>query len=388
MNGRLIIVGAGPIGLQVALSAKERGFDTTVLERGRIGASLLRWGQTRFFSPFSMNVGARAQAALQSPPAPDALLSGPQMVEKVLRPLATGPLKGMVHEHHEVLSVGRARMTRKEMVGNPLRAERPFRLLVRTPQGERYFEAEHLLDASGVTRPTAAGSGGVPALGERAVAGRLIRYLGDLHERLPKLAGKRIAVIGHGHSAANALCVLDQLAQEAPQTRVTWIVRTMKKKPCLEVAEDPLPERQQIVSRANALASKPPEYLKVERRAHLMELSPAGEGLSLGLSGERKLECDALAVFTGYRPDLEMISELSVRISAASEGARGIESALSNVTDCLSVPQISAKDLDSGEPGFYLVGSKSYGRMTTFLLKNGLEQAETVLDSLQSRAAR
>jgi hypothetical protein len=52
------------------------------------------------------------------------------------------------------------------------------------------------------------------------------------------------------------------------------------------------------------------------------------------------------------------------------------------VTDCLSTPRVRAADLDSGEPGFHLVGAKSYGRLPTFLLRNGIEQLETILDRL------
>ena len=39
--------------------------------------------------------------------------------------------------------------------------------------------------------------------------------------------------------------------------------------------------------------------------------------------------------------------------------------------------------LASGEPGFYFVGSRSYGSAPSFLLRNGLAQLETILDSLQ-----
>ena len=73
-------------------------------------------------------------------------------------------------------------------------------------------------------------------------------------------------------------------------------------------------------------------------------------------------------------------------MSPASEGAAGIARALSGVTDCQAVPRVRAADLDSGEPGFHLVGAKSYGRLPTFLLKNGLEQLETILDRVASPA--
>ena len=36
-----------------------------------------------------------------------------------------------------------------------------------------------------------------------------------------------------------------------------------------------------------------------------------------------------------------------------------------------------------GEPDFYFIGSRSYGSAPSFLLRTGLAQLETILDSLQ-----
>ena len=91
---------------------------------------------------------------------------------------------------------------------------------------------------------------------------------------------------------------------------------------------------------------------------------------------------DTVLGFTGSRPDLSFLSELALEVSPASEGALGVARALAGVTDCLAVPKVRPADLDSGEPGFHLVGAKSYGRLPTFLLRNGLEQLETILDGL------
>ena len=76
------------------------------------------------------------------------MLTGPELAERVLVPLArSAPLAGRVRAHHRVVAVGRARMRRDELPGHPIRAERAFRLLVDTPEGERVFEADAVLDA-------------------------------------------------------------------------------------------------------------------------------------------------------------------------------------------------------------------------------------------------
>ena len=55
MTRRLLVLGAGPIGIETALHAAEAGFDVRVLEAGQVGAHLLAWGHVRMFSPWAMN---------------------------------------------------------------------------------------------------------------------------------------------------------------------------------------------------------------------------------------------------------------------------------------------------------------------------------------------
>ena len=62
--------------------------------------------------------------------------------------------------------------------------------------------------------------------------------------------------------------------------------------------------------------------------------------------------------------------------------------ALANVTDCLSGPHVRPQDLASGEPGYFFVGSRAYGRSTGFLLQAGLSQLETILENLCTPTSR
>lgn len=382
MARRLVVIGAGPIGIEAALAAQARGFDVTVLERDVVGASLVDWGPTKFFSPFSMNVSERLREALGAEaPGGDELLTGPEFARRVLVPIADGPLAGRVKTGHTVVKVGRDRLLRRDKPGHPMRAERPFLILAEGPDGEALFTADFVFDASGVPVPAYLGSGGVPAIGERKVADRFLRTLGALHRRLPELGGRKVLVVGHGHSAANALVALAQKGD----VEVTWATRSFNKRPCVEVAGDPLPERATIVKEANALAQNPPAWLTVERRAHVVRFADEDGKIRVELSGERSDTYDAVAGLVGYGPDTSLFAELAVEISPVTEGAAGIQRALSNVTDCLAVPKLGVDDLASGEPNFYMLGFKSYGRSSTFLLKNGLEQLESILEVVDAK---
>jgi hypothetical protein len=91
---------------------------------------------------------------------------------------------------------------------------------------------------------------------------------------------------------------------------------------------------------------------------------------------------DQVVGLTGYRPDISFLSELTLEVAPSTEGGARLTRALSNVTDCLSVPSLTPADLESGEFGFHLAGAKSYGRARTFLLKNGYAQLEMILESI------
>ena len=367
------------MGLAAAAGALARGFDVTLLERGAVGEALGRWGPVRFFTPLAMNLPPLLLRDVALPH--DAILTGPEMRREVLEPLvATGPLRDRVKTQHRLLSVARRGMTRIDYPGHPLRAERPFVLQVETPDGDATFEADIVFDATGgFALPNAFGSGGVPARGERAHDAHVIRDHASLAARLEALAGKRVLLIGHGHSAANALLML-----EPSGALVTWVVRTPNRRPCVEVPNDPLPERERVVARANALASEPPPWLHVERRAMVEAVTRRDESLHVAISGGRTADVDVIVSFTGFRPDSAHLTELPIELSNVTEGGARLYRAISNITDCLAVPTVRPSDLATGEPDFWLIGSRSYGRARTFLLQTGIGQLETVFGAMNT----
>jgi hypothetical protein len=57
-----------------------------------------------------------------------------------------------------------------------------------------------------------------------------------------------------------------------------------------------------------------------------------------------------------------------------------------NIHSCGSVPPHGAAELAHPEPGFYIVGAKSYGRAPTFLLATGYEQVRSIVAQLDGDA--
>jgi hypothetical protein len=155
-------------------------------------------------------------------------------------------------------------------------------------------------------------------------------------------------------------------------------VRTANSRPVEEIANDPLPERQRVVFEANELARQ----VRCERRASVESVARNNGHIDVVLSGNRRVEVDAVVALTGYRPASDYTSELALEISPVSEGGARLYCAISKITDCLCVPKVASEDFASGEPNYYFVGARAYGRSRTFLLQTGLQQLENIIDLL------
>src|ERR1700722_19119852 len=91
---RVAILGAGPIGLEAALYARQLKWPFTIFEQGRIGEHVWRWGHVKLFSALGVNDKPPGRTAIVAPkpdyafPADDACISGREHVERYLGPLA------------------------------------------------------------------------------------------------------------------------------------------------------------------------------------------------------------------------------------------------------------------------------------------------------------
>ncbi len=401
------MVGAGPIGLEAALQATHLGFDVRVYEAGRVGRHCLEWGHVRMFSPWSMNcspLGLRVLAGEGRPPYrdPAECPSGRDYARRYLAPLAgSAALRGRVLEGRRVVAIGREGLTKSDRIGDPARASGIFRILVELGGSRTVETADRVIDASGTYgRHRHPGDGGIPVPGEER-AGRLIDYhLPDVLGRdRRRFAGRRIIVIGSGYSAATAAVALRDLARASPGTRVVWSYRRDTLSPCERFPDDPLPLRDALAAEANALAAgSDPACLTPAPGTLLTAIRPVRPGpgpprRSPGLrvtlrrgKSTRTLRVDRVVALTGYEPDRSIYAELQIHECYATGGPMKVAAALiaggAASADCLSAPAADASSLANPEPGFFILGSKSYGRNSSFLIRNGIEQVRIALGQL------
>ena len=391
---RIAILGAGPIGLEAALAAARRGDDFTVYESApTVGGHVRSWGHVRTFTPWSMNVSPRMRAAVPEAPSSDAMPSGAQLADDLLEPAAaTEQLAGRIRLSTRVLAVGREGLLKHEAVGDPRRAARPFRLLLVQPDGSEAIDrADVVIDATGTYgNPNRLGDGGIDAVNERAFEDRIERLLPRLDAQPEAWAGKTILLTGSGHSAQTAARQLATFARDAPGTRVLWAVR--RPEPDWgAVRGDPLPERASLNASAALLASGASDAVAL-RPGCVTEALHGRDGrivVTLRNGTPEEVEVDRILALNGGVGDHALYRQLQVHECYATSGPMNLAAALLGEagSDCLAVASHGPETLRNPEPGFFILGAKSYGRNSQFLLQAGWQQVDDVFGSLIEQGA-
>ena len=113
-------------------------------------------------------------------------------------------------------------------------------------------------------------------------------------------------------------------------------------------------------------------------------IHPTDGGVSVtGLDGRVLGPFDEIIAATGFRPDLGLTQELRLDLDPSLESPRALAPLIDpNVHSCGTVPPHGVAELSHPEPGYYIVGMKSYGRAPTFLMLTGYEQVRSVVAAL------
>ena len=374
------VIGGGPVGLAAAAHLLKRGAQPIVLEAGpTVGASVLEWGHVRIFSPWKYDIDPAARELLAATgwtePDGEGYPTGRELVEAYLAPLGRA-LGDRVRLGHRVTAVARLGFDKMKTEG---REAAPFALTVATPRGEEQILARAVIDASGTYGvPNPLGASGVQARGEAAAADRVHYGIADpLGRGRSRYEGKRVLVVGSGHSAFDVLIDLAEL----PNTTITWLVRRPFADAKYGGAEnDALPARGALGTRMRGLVDRGAVTQAVMRIAALRTTS---DGVYVS-DGTRELgPFDEIIATTGFRPDLAPLRELRVKLDDVLEAPPALAPLIDpNVHSCGTVPPHGVRELGHPEKDFYIVGMKSYGRAPTFLMLTGYEQVRSISSAL------
>src|SRR5699024_3501602 len=125
-------------------------------------------------------------------------------------------------------------------------------------------------------------------------------------------------------------------------------------------AADELPARGQLGTSLRRLVEN--NHVTLLENVAITSMD-AQERLGINLSDERHLVVDFVVPATGFRPDLSILSELRLDMAQTVDARSGLGPLIGpEFHPCGPVSAHGERELSPPEPGFYIVGMKSYGR--------------------------
>jgi len=412
-NGSLeiYIIGAGPTGIECALQLLQ--FDNanlTIFEAKEVASNVKSWAHVKLFSTWSINVSERGLEVLKTKglkaPTPDVFPTGGEFRDQYLLPLSQ-----YLSEHErctlktntKVGSITRCSLGKTDLLWAK-RMQGRFRLLIQPSGGNEEIQyADVVIDCSGVyNTPTPLGTGGDLALGERNLNSLppqkpeempkdfhpIFYHTPNVEQYAELFANKKVVVLGAGMSA---MTTLNNLV-EMKSVNIVWLSRNDREVPMTVIENDPLPQRIKLCELGNKIAAGELGNVKRIKNVYVERIVRSTDTSELELTllnrstqKTQTVKADAVISNCGFRPNLDLFRELQIHLCYASEGPMKLAASLMGGSgDCLKQSAGGPDLLKNPEPGFYILGNKSYGRNSAYLLKLGIQQMDQFLPLLSN----
>lgn len=327
-----LIVGAGPIGLACAISAKRRGIDPLVFDSGAIVNSILHFpiGMTFFTTPELLEIGEHPfPCAGEKPTREEALMyyrgvvrSEEIRVRTYTRLVAAERMDDAIHCKLET-DVARRHPSRG-ITATATQAERSSLVVERLILATGYYDNPNEL--------------GIP--GERLP--HVSHYFDEAHSS----SGRTVVVVGGRNSAVEAALLLFRAGAKSTLVyRGTHFVDSVKYwiKPDIENRI----KAGEIDARLGA------QVLRIEHQSVVVRNS---EGV------EEELPADRVYLLTGYHPDYELFRSIGIELDPTTREAK-----------------VDENTLETNVPGVFLAGNVSAGKATsTVFIENGRFDGERI----------
>jgi thioredoxin reductase (NADPH) len=330
------IVGAGPIGLEVAIGLKKAAIPFLHFDAGQVGSTIQWWAPgTRFFSsPERLGIAGLPVVTANQ--------------EKATREEYLAYLRQVVQ--HFALAVRTfERITAIEPRGD----DKGFLISTRTVAGEHRFGASRVILAIGdMHRPRM-----LNVAGEDLP--HVSHYLGDPHE----FFGRRVLIVGGRNSAvegairlyrAGAHVTISHRRAEFDAERIKYWL---------------LPEIRHLI-KTGAITHYPLTIPREITLAHCTLGPSAGAPAGVGIGEPFDVDADCILALTGYEMDTSLLESAGVEL--VGEGR---------------MPQHNPRTMETNIPGLYVAGTASAGTQHRFkvFIENSHIHAAKIVAALTGR---
>ncbi|SDO25596.1 Pyridine nucleotide-disulphide oxidoreductase [Psychrobacillus sp. OK028] len=384
----IAIIGAGPIGLATAAHLANIGERFIIVESGAsVGSNILSWGHVRLFSPWQYNIDKIAKKILENQgwnaPDLDQLPLGSELVNEYLKPLANLPeIKPYLLLNTKVVSISKKGLDKMKTDN---REKSPFVIYLEQHGRSKRIEARAVIDATGTwSHPNPINADNVWTKEEKELKQYIYYGIPDVKgDHKNKYKGKRVAVVGGGHSAINTILELSQLNDDV---EIIWIMRKKNVKDAYGGEDkDSLEARGKLGIRIHQLVDV--GQVKVYTPFFIHQFIKTNDGIAITGESEGNevtiSHVDEIIANTGNRPDFSFITEIRLSIDFTTDSVVALAPLIDpNLHSCGTVRPHGEEILRQPEKDFYIVGMKSYGRAPTFLMATGYEQVRSIVAHL------
>jgi thioredoxin reductase (NADPH) len=304
----IVVVGAGPAGLAVALAAEGAQLSCEIVEKGVLVNSIFRFphGMTFFTTPELLEIGGLPFVTpYEKPTRLEALKYYRRVVDSYGLQIALGEKVTSVDQDGEAFRV----VTRPVESGDPGSASR-----------ERVRRAGNVVFATGYyDHPNRLG-----------IAGEDLPHVSHYYDEPHPFYRKRAVVVGGKNSAAIAALELYRA-----RATVTLVHR-----------RDRLSDRIKYWIRPDIKNRITEGSIAARFESRVVEITPRHVVVE-GPGGREDIEADAVFLLTGYHPDPELLGRAGVRVDPEA-----------------LTPEHDPETFETNVPGIYLAGSIVSGRNT------------------------
>jgi thioredoxin reductase (NADPH) len=318
----VLVVGAGPIGLACAISARRRGLNPLIIDAGAIAHSIVRYpvGMVFFTTPERLEIGGHPLVC-----------AGP----KATREEALKYYRGVARV--EQLRVRPfVRLTGLEATAGALQCR------VSTRLGEEIIHCERLVLATGYfDHPNLLG-----------IPGEALPHVSHYADEPHLSAGLSLLIVGGKNSA-----VEQALNCYRAGARVTLVYRRTELKPSVKYWLKP--DLENRIKGGEIAARFGSRVTRIDPDAVTLE-TPAGT---------ERIAADRVLLLTGYHPDFELFQGLGIELEPES-----------------GRPRLNPVTLECNLPGVHLAGSITAGRqISEVFIENGRYDGEKIFGDPESR---
>ena len=320
-----LIVGAGPIGLACAISAKRRGVQTLVIDGGAIADAIVRYpiGMTFFTTPERLEIGDHPLVCTGAKATREEALKYYRGVARVEALTISSYTRLVAAERRN----GRLHCSLQGRIG--IHSLTCDRLVLATG----YFEHANLLDVPGESLP----------------------HVSHWFEEPHRLAGQDVVIIGGKNSAVEAALQCYRVG-----ARVTLVHRRGEFKPSLKYWLRP-----DLENRVKA------GEIALHLGAVVTAITPESVRIRRADSASEELLADRVFALTGYHPDFDLLERIGLPLDPESGRT-----------------PLDPHTLETGIPGVYLAGSVGAGRqISEVFIENGRFDGEKIFGDAPAQAS-